>query len=64
MLFLTGSEDHGAPPEGTREMHRMVKGSRFVEIKNAGHISNIEQPDIFNAAVVGFIDDIEGAASR
>jgi 3-oxoadipate enol-lactonase len=61
MLFLTGSEDHGAPPEGTREMHNAVAGSRFVEIEQAGHISNIEQPEKFKAAVIGLIDDVEKA---
>jgi 3-oxoadipate enol-lactonase len=64
MLFLTGSEDHGAPPEGTREMHRMVAGSRFVEIEQAGHISNIERPEPFNAAILSLVDDVEADAGR
>ncbi len=58
-LVLCGSEDHGAPPENTRQMHAMIKGSRFLEIAQAGHISNIEQPAIFNAAVAKLFDDIE-----
>jgi 3-oxoadipate enol-lactonase len=62
MLFLTGSEDHGAPPEGTREMHRAVAGSRFAEIERAGHISNIEQPEAFNAAIVSLLDGVEVSA--
>jgi 3-oxoadipate enol-lactonase len=62
MLFLTGSEDHGAPPQGTREMNRAVAGSRFVEIKQAGHISNIEQPDVFNSAILGFLSDVDQMA--
>jgi 3-oxoadipate enol-lactonase len=59
--FITGAEDHGAPPENARQMHQMVPGSRFVEIEQAGHISNIEQPEKFNAAVIGLIDDVEKA---
>jgi 3-oxoadipate enol-lactonase len=58
-LVMCGSEDHGAPPENTRQMHAMIKGSRFLEIKQAGHISNIEQPDVFNDAVRGFLADVE-----
>jgi 3-oxoadipate enol-lactonase len=58
-LVLCGDEDHGAPPENTRQMHAMIKGSRFLEIKQAGHISNIEQPDVFNDAVRGFLADVE-----
>jgi 3-oxoadipate enol-lactonase len=58
-LLLCGSEDHGAPPENTRQMHAAIKGSRFVEIGEAGHISNIEQPEVFNAAVVAFLSDVD-----
>jgi 3-oxoadipate enol-lactonase len=66
-LVICGSEDHGAPPDNSRQMQAMIKGSRFLEIKQAGHISNIEQPKIFNDAVSNFFDEIEsrsGAALR
>jgi 3-oxoadipate enol-lactonase len=63
-LVLCGSEDHGAPPENTRQMHAMIKGSRFIEIAQAGHIANIEKPAIFDAAVAKLFDDVElGAVS-
>jgi len=58
-LLICGSEDHGAPPENTREMHAAIKGSRVVEIEQAGHISNIEQPDVFNGAVARFLSDVD-----
>jgi len=58
-LLVCGSEDHGAPPENTRRMHAMIRGSRFLVIEQAGHISNIEQPDTFNQAVVAFLADVE-----
>lgn len=55
-LVVCGDEDHGAPPDNSRQMAAMIEGARFVEIKQAGHIANIEQPAIFNAAVRGFFD--------
>ena len=58
-LLICGSEDHGAPPENTRQMHAAIKGSRFLAIEQAGHISNIEHPEIFNDAVVRFLGDVE-----
>ena len=58
-LVLCGTEDHGAPPENTRQMHAMIQGSRFLEIEQAGHISNIEKPEIFNAAAAKLFDDVE-----
>jgi 3-oxoadipate enol-lactonase len=63
-LVVCGSEDHGAPPENTRQMHAMIKGSRFLEIKQAGHISNIEQPKMFNDAVRSFLDDVESRGNK
>jgi 3-oxoadipate enol-lactonase len=58
-LVICGDEDHGAPPENSRQMSPMIGDSRFLEIKQAGHISNIEQPAIFNDAVRGFFDEVE-----
>lgn len=43
-------------------MHAMIKGSRLMEIEQAGHISNIEKPTIFNEAVVKICDDVERRA--
>lgn len=56
VLVICGDEDHGAPPDNSRQMAAMIKGARFLEIKQAGHISNIEHPAIFNAAVGDFFD--------
>lgn len=58
-LVVCGSEDHGAPPDNSRQMQAMIRNARFLEIEQAGHISNIEQPKIFNDAVRGFFDDVE-----
>jgi 3-oxoadipate enol-lactonase len=63
-LVVCGSEDHGAPPENTRQMHAMIKGSQFLEIEQAGHISNIEQPQIFNEAVRTFLGDAEDISPK
>jgi 3-oxoadipate enol-lactonase len=59
VLVMCGDEDHGAPPDNSRQMAAMIKGARFVEIKQAGHIANIEQPAVFNNAVRGFFDEAE-----
>ena len=55
VLVICGDEDHGAPPENTRQMHAMIRGSRYRVIEQAGHIANIEQPEIFNDAVTNFL---------
>lgn len=64
-LVICGDQDHGAPPKNTRQMHAMIKGSRFLIVEQAGHIANIEQPAVFNAAVVKFLAEVEaGAAAK
>lgn len=52
-LFLVGEKD--PPSAAMREIHKQLKGSQFVEIAGAGHISNIEQPEAFTRAVEGFL---------
>ncbi|MDE0334437.1 MAG: alpha/beta fold hydrolase [Defluviicoccus sp.] len=54
-LFVAGGQDTGVPPEAMREMHRAVRGSQFVELARAGHISNVECPVEFTAAVEEFL---------
>jgi 3-oxoadipate enol-lactonase len=63
-LLICGTEDHGAPPDNTRQMHQSIKGSRFVAIEQAGHISNVEHPRIFNEAVVSFLNAVESGTHR
>ncbi len=60
-LIICGDEDHGAPPENSRQMQTMIKGARFLVVEQAGHIANIEKPDVFNAAVASFFDEIESS---
>ena len=54
-LFVAGGQDAGVPSEAMREMHRAVRGSQFVELAHAGHISNIECSAEFNGAVGEFL---------
>jgi pimeloyl-ACP methyl ester carboxylesterase len=36
-------------------MHRAIPGSELVTIRQAGHLSSLEQPEIFNAALARFL---------
>jgi 3-oxoadipate enol-lactonase len=38
-----------------RAMAQRIPGARLSVIANAGHLSNLEQPQAFNAAVLGFL---------
>ena len=54
-LILAGREDAITPVQDSESMHRQIRGSRLVIIDNAGHISNLEQPESFNREVLDFL---------
>jgi 3-oxoadipate enol-lactonase len=54
-LVITSDEDRLYPPALAREMARRIPAAELIEIKGAGHLSNIEQPARFNDAVLGFL---------
>lgn len=54
-LIVAGDGDPATPPELGREIHERIGGSEFIVIKDAAHLSNIEQPDAFNRAVLDFL---------
>jgi 3-oxoadipate enol-lactonase len=54
VLFLVGEKD-GTTPAAMEQMQTELAGSRFVILPGAGHISNLDQPDLFNRAVDDFL---------
>jgi 3-oxoadipate enol-lactonase len=54
-LFLVGTEDAAVPREVMLDQQRRIPGSRYVEIKDAGHLSNLERPAAFNEALLAFL---------
>jgi 3-oxoadipate enol-lactonase len=54
VLFIAGEKD-GVTPAAMRKMSEALPGSRYVELPGAGHISNLDQPQAFNAAVREFL---------
>jgi 3-oxoadipate enol-lactonase len=53
--IVVGAEDSLTPPAISREMARRIPGAQLTIIEGAGHLSNIEQPEAFNRAVLGFL---------
>ena len=50
VLFIVGEKD-GVTPAAMRKLNEAVKGSRYVELPGAGHISNMDQPQGFTRAI-------------
>ncbi len=56
-LLMVGAGD-GVLPATMRAMQAKIPGARFVEIPEAGHLSNLEQPEAFTAALAAFCDGL------
>ena len=56
-LVMVGAHDQPSPPEVAQAMHERIPGSRLAVLPNAGHLSNLEVPDAFNQALVGFLEE-------
>ncbi len=59
VFIMVGEEDHGTPPEMARAMHENLPGSELLIIKSAAHLSNIEQPSVFNQALAAFLSRVD-----
>ncbi len=57
-LVMVGEHDHGTPPEAARVIQQNLPGSELKIIPSAAHLSNIEQAQVFNDAMIGFLDRV------
>ena len=54
-LVVVGEDDKATPVESARKMAATIPGAQLVIIPGAGHVSNLEQPDAFNQALITFL---------
>lgn len=54
-LVIVGEFDAVTPPLSAANLAAQICGSELSYIPGAGHLSNVENPDAFNAAVRGFL---------
>lgn len=54
-LCVVGDQDGATPPALVESMAALITGSRFVVIKDAGHLPSIEQPAQLAAAMLKFL---------
>ncbi len=56
-LIIVGEQDGLTPPADSEAMAKAISGSTLVRIPEAGHLSNLEQPEKFNGALSGFLKE-------
>jgi pimeloyl-ACP methyl ester carboxylesterase len=54
-LCLAGELDLNAPPAVVEKMASRIAGAQYACLPGVGHIANIEQPALFNSAVLAFL---------
>jgi len=55
-LIVTGENDVGSTPEMSKNLSKIIQGSKFIEIKKGKHLCSIECADDVNIAFKKFID--------
>jgi len=59
-LVMTGEEDFGNSPEMTRAIAESIAGARAVILPGLRHMALAEAPEVFNQALVSFLDQALG----
>ncbi|HWC33136.1 MAG TPA: alpha/beta fold hydrolase [Actinomycetota bacterium] len=56
--IVVGSADALTPPAMSESMAEAIPGAQLVVLDGAGHLSNLEDPEGFNAAIEGILDRV------
>jgi non-heme chloroperoxidase len=57
-LIINGMEDTVTPPEVAATMQALIPGSKLELIPEAGHLSNLDQPAIFNGILLEHLQSL------
>jgi 3-oxoadipate enol-lactonase len=58
VLILSGKEDKLITPETAESIHTLTAGSKLLLLASAAHISNMEQPEAFNNALLAHLEEV------
>ena len=59
-LITTGKNDVGSTPEMSKNLSKIIKDSKFIEIKKGKHLCSIECANDVNITFKKFIDKHNG----
>ncbi|ULA60434.1 MAG: Putative 3-oxoadipate enol-lactonase [Nitrospira sp.] len=63
-LVVIGDEDHTTPLVDAQVMASHIPNARLAVIPAAGHLSNCEQPELFNDLLRGFVEGLRPNSGR
>jgi 3-oxoadipate enol-lactonase len=57
-LIIAGKKDMSCTVNQAIVLNRLIYQSRLIILKDAAHLSNVEQPDEFANSVISFVSEI------
>ena len=57
-LIMVGEDDPGTPVSASEAMQQRIPNSKLMIIKSARHLSNVEQPEVFNSNLIKFLESV------
>jgi 3-oxoadipate enol-lactonase len=57
-LIIVGEQDPGTPVAISEAIHKRIKDSRLEIIPSAAHLCNVEQAEVFNQILLGFLQTL------
>jgi 3-oxoadipate enol-lactonase len=57
-LIMVGEDDPGTPVSASEAMQKRIPGSKLVILPSARHLSNVEQTEAFNSALLAFLKNL------
>lgn len=61
-LIIVGREDKIRPVTDAEYMHSRIPNARLKIIEDAAHVSNLDQPEVFNRILLGFLTGAQSAS--
>jgi 3-oxoadipate enol-lactonase len=58
-LIIVGEEDMGTPVAASQVIQEQIQDSQLEILKSAAHLSNMEQPEAFNQALLAFLNRVD-----
>ncbi len=56
--LIVGAEDPSTPPDASRAIQQQIDGAALTLIDDGSHLCNVEQPEAFNRAMLGFLEQL------
>ncbi|MGA9119899.1 MAG: alpha/beta fold hydrolase [Bacteroidota bacterium] len=64
VLILVGEHDRTTPVTAAEAMHAQIPGSQLFVVPRAAHMSNLENPEFFNARLMRFLEEVNQRSAR